>query len=524
MNFLKNNLIKIKSKSKLTHQIKYGFSHFNNSEYISDIHNKFKFIPSNNKSVESLYNSLNDFINNPALDNNQFHIKVLLLGSNSTNEDNFTILLSLMNDIIFKKVKENLRLSFKDDQFFKTVKKVYEKIQKDMNKNQEKQYFNPQGVLVISPKFEFSTQLYRLARRIDYKNKLHISRIGTTLQNICPVIEHLDNETEANESELEEICKINLLLNTKWSNNDMMFISPIMMDFVMNNLEEYDKFDINPDIILINDFDYYIKSDNKGNLELEESIKKLLSKYFSSNSDFYNESTKKRKLILMSSTFPVQSLSEKEIVESNERISYIISSINKLIGIEEKQFSFQINEKDLFLNPSFMNINSTMKKNLNLIIERFKEKLNTVSNKSDPRLLYIGNMIDLDKDSEFRTVIVSSNEDNLRYLKDLFKRKKQNYSILEKESKVNIRLKALSDFNNKTTSYLIGPISFIRGMNFYNVKRIIVFDFVDDQRDYFKLVSKFDFSIENENLKNDLIVFITTNEKKIERRLEILMS
>ncbi len=171
-----------------------------------------------------------------------------------------------------------------------------------------------------------------------------------------------------------------------------------------------------------------------------------------------------------------------------------------------------------------MNINSTMKKNLNLIIERFKEKLNTVSNKSDPRLLYIGNMIDSDKDNELRTVIVSSNEDNLRYLKDLFKRKKQNYSILEKESKVNIRLKALSDFNNKTTNYLIGSISFIRGMNFYNVKRIIVFDFVDDQRDYFKLISKFDFSIENENVKKDLIVFITTNEKKIEKKLEYLMS
>lgn len=522
MNLLKRSLIKV--KSNFMYQIKFSFSHLNNSEYISDIHNKFKFIPSNNQSIESLYNSLNDFINNHSLDNNQFPIKVLLLGANSTNEDNFTILLSLMNDIIIKKDKENERLSFKDDQFFKTVKKVYEKIQKDQNKNQEKQYFNPQGVLVISPKFEFSTQLYRLARRIDYKNKLHISRIGTTLQNICPVIEHLDNETEANESELEEICKINLLLNTKWSNNDMMFISPIMMDFVMNNLEEYDKFDINPDIIVINDFDYYIKSDNKGNLELEESIKKLLSKYFSSNSDFYNESTRKRKLILMSSTFPIQSSSEKEIVESNERISYIISSMNKLIGSEEKKFSFQIHEKDLFLNPSFMNINSTMKKNLNLIIERFKEKLNTVSNKSDPRLLYIGNMIDSDKDNELRTVIVSSNEDNLRYLKDLFKRKKQNYSILEKESKVNIRLKALSDFNNKTTNYLIGSISFIRGMNFYNVKRIIVFDFVDDQRDYFKLVSKFDFSIENENVKKDLIVFITTNEKKIEKKLEYLMS
>ena len=268
------------------------------SDYSKEILNHLKinkFTDIQYKTFQSLSKYTNKINTNNISNTNEFNSEnyknhTLLLNDDLSGKY-FAVMFSIINNILLEKenrIKSSINESFdtnellynkkvlkKNDDFFLTVDKVLEKIQDNKVLNLEKKFLKPHGALIISPKFEFSSQLYKIGRKIDFKNKLKMTRIGTTLQNISPVIEHLDNETEANESELEEICKINLLLNTIWDNNDIMFISPVMMEFVMNNLDEFDKYDINPSIIYIDDYDYLLS-----NKEMHKICNKIIHKYF----------------------------------------------------------------------------------------------------------------------------------------------------------------------------------------------------------------------------------------------------
>jgi hypothetical protein len=52
---------------------------------------------------------------------------------------------------------------------------------------------------------------------------------------------------------------INLINTTEWKNLDMLFITPQMLDYVLTQKDEYDYFDINPEVIMIDDFDFIIR-------------------------------------------------------------------------------------------------------------------------------------------------------------------------------------------------------------------------------------------------------------------------
>jgi hypothetical protein len=52
---------------------------------------------------------------------------------------------------------------------------------------------------------------------------------------------------------------INLINTTDWRNIDMLFITPQMLEYVLASKDEYDYFDINPEIIMVDDFDYIFK-------------------------------------------------------------------------------------------------------------------------------------------------------------------------------------------------------------------------------------------------------------------------
>jgi len=57
----------------------------------------------------------------------------------------------------------------------------------------------------------------------------------------------------------EEIIKANLILNSEWDNLDIMFATTKMTKFILLRKELFDPFDINPEIIIIDDFDYILE-------------------------------------------------------------------------------------------------------------------------------------------------------------------------------------------------------------------------------------------------------------------------
>lgn len=56
-----------------------------------------------------------------------------------------------------------------------------------------------------------------------------------------------------------DLVKVNLINTTEWKYIDVLFTTPNMLDVVMGIKDIYDYYDINPEVIFIDDFDYYIK-------------------------------------------------------------------------------------------------------------------------------------------------------------------------------------------------------------------------------------------------------------------------
>lgn len=52
---------------------------------------------------------------------------------------------------------------------------------------------------------------------------------------------------------------VNLINTTDWKNIDILFISPQMLEYISSYKDSYDYFDINPEIIMVDDFDYILK-------------------------------------------------------------------------------------------------------------------------------------------------------------------------------------------------------------------------------------------------------------------------
>jgi hypothetical protein len=145
--------------------------------------------------------------------------------------------------------------------FYKIPRDVFNSHKNNIDYNNTKQWFKPHGVIVLCHKFDFLTHYYKIFRKLDYMNKLKVIRLGNSLQSVAPSVENND-DTDSEESSKEDMLdtiKLNLINSTDWKKIDILFTSPNMMDLVLNNKDSYDYFDINPEIVLIDDFDFILK-------------------------------------------------------------------------------------------------------------------------------------------------------------------------------------------------------------------------------------------------------------------------
>ena len=66
-------------------------------------------------------------------------------------------------------------------------------------------------------------------------------------------------KSESSKEDIQDLIKINLINSSDWKKIDILFTSPNMLNLVMNMKEKHDMYDINPEMIIIDDFDYMIK-------------------------------------------------------------------------------------------------------------------------------------------------------------------------------------------------------------------------------------------------------------------------
>jgi hypothetical protein len=97
----------------------------------------------------------------------------------------YSCILGIMNRIISNPCHDQ---DYKEEFFVNTVDTF--KIKKDnLIGNRSKSKINPRGALVICQKFEFATYFYRITRRLDFRNKLKLVRVGTSLHTVSPTVE-----------------------------------------------------------------------------------------------------------------------------------------------------------------------------------------------------------------------------------------------------------------------------------------------------------------------------------------------
>jgi hypothetical protein len=149
----------------------------------------------NNYLTESLFTFSKKSLKEPQLNIiesiNKFKNTIIMCDDFSGRK--YSCMLGIMNKLLNRKdegleEKEKLDLIQSEDFFVNTVNDFKRK-KENIHLNNEKKEINPRGALVICQKFEFATHFYRICRRLDYKNKLKLIRVGTSLHTVAPTVE-----------------------------------------------------------------------------------------------------------------------------------------------------------------------------------------------------------------------------------------------------------------------------------------------------------------------------------------------
>jgi hypothetical protein len=161
---------------------------------------------------------------------------------------------------IVNRVLENPCNYINEEGFYKVPRDTYELNVKNSEFNKQKRDIKPHGVVLICHKFDFLTHYYKITRRLDYMNRLRVVRLGNSLQSVAPSVENQDTSSSSEDrDDMLDNIKIGLINATEWKKVDILFASLSMMDLVVSNKENYDSYDINPEIVIIDDFDYILK-------------------------------------------------------------------------------------------------------------------------------------------------------------------------------------------------------------------------------------------------------------------------
>lgn len=92
-----------------------------------------------------------------------------------------------------------------------------------------------------------------------------MNRIGSSIQTTSPVVEHLTPESTKKDKweykdNTDNVSLKNVINNAVWEMNDLVFTTPAIMKFLIEEIKKYDPYDINPSIIAIDEFDVLLSN------------------------------------------------------------------------------------------------------------------------------------------------------------------------------------------------------------------------------------------------------------------------
>ncbi len=144
---------------------------------------------------------------------------------------------------------------------FQDVQVVYEN-DKRRGRLGQSMHEIPSGALVISNSLDSGMQRYSLCRRLDVTGELSISRMGSSLQIYTPIIDEVFERADAGKSEDKgkrdssgEDSFINMVLNADTRYSNIMFTTPALLSAILDEKLPHAPFDINPRIIVLDQFD-----------------------------------------------------------------------------------------------------------------------------------------------------------------------------------------------------------------------------------------------------------------------------
>lgn len=101
------------------------------------------------------------------------------------------------------------------------------------------------GAIIVAPSRELLWQIYALIRRIDVHNKLKVNRVGSSVQLFSAIVEHMNKEgtyktkREVETDQLDSVSVKNIVNNAKWELNDIMLVTPMILQFLIDDMKKY---------------------------------------------------------------------------------------------------------------------------------------------------------------------------------------------------------------------------------------------------------------------------------------------
>jgi hypothetical protein len=383
----------------------------------------------------------------------------------------YSCALGVMNKILNRIESENNNEydSSSEDLFVNAID-VYKQSKERKDDNKVKQTYKPRGALIICQKFEFATHFYRICRKIDHKNKLRMTRLGASLHTVSPTVE-LDaksmTDSEEFESQEKFLGNVNLVNTTEWKNIDILFITPQLLEYIFLQKDTYDYFDINPEIIMIDDFDYILSSE-------KFDVKEILLRYFGPDSKFGEESYHRRKLILTSSTVSVENLLIKN--EINKSLEIYKNNLAKVTPDFYNKF-------DVIVSQNFMDLDYHLK-GIEIDLKLFETD---DKNYLDKKLRYTQNLIEHEKGAK----IICCNESNIQHLKEYLRKRKLRFTSVDDGDRVGVRLFNVMLYNKYDYDVLLITPIFLKSLNLVKLQHLILFDIPTDNKTLIRLLAKF---------------------------------
>ena len=110
-----------------------------------------------------------------------------------------------------------------------------------------------------------------------------INRATSSLQMKTPIVEFITpdktkGERELSEEEQFDISLKNVINNASWKLTDVLLATPVVMSHILDNKDKYDPYDINPAVIVIDEFDELLQNTAYGShmLKILESLHRSL--------------------------------------------------------------------------------------------------------------------------------------------------------------------------------------------------------------------------------------------------------